>query len=226
MVARLEVERSDVAPTSRSTTKSSSPPAGTPSMTTFRMRRRPAVKRGLGIGRRLLRGLHRRGELLRLRDERGLLLFRRRGDLLAERVLLGAQRLERGDRGAAFRIRGDRVVDEARPGHRAAPANAPMRSGFSRSSCGSITRPVYSGHALRSAVVRCPPSVELGRRTRASARPSSTTRRRSTWIDCAKPSRPTARETGWANRRSGSRPRPRIRARARRARRSIAVSTS
>ena len=42
----------------------------------------------------------------------GLLLLRRLRDLLAERVLLGAQGLELGDRGAAHGIRFDGVVDE------------------------------------------------------------------------------------------------------------------
>jgi hypothetical protein len=44
--------------------------------------------------------------------EPGLLLLRRRGDLLAERVLLGAQGLVLGDRGAAHGIGLDGVVDE------------------------------------------------------------------------------------------------------------------
>ena len=50
-------------------------------------------------------------ELLRLGDERGLLLLRRLRDALAVRVLRGAQLLERGDGGAAVAIGGDRRVD-------------------------------------------------------------------------------------------------------------------
>ena len=61
-----------------------------------------------------LRHLHPAGELLRLGDERGLRLFGRLRDLLAERVLLGAQRLEHGDGGAARGIGRDGLVDERR----------------------------------------------------------------------------------------------------------------
>ena len=50
-------------------------------------------------------------ELLRLGDERGLLVLRRLRDLLAVRVLRGAQLFERGDGGAAVAIGGDRLVD-------------------------------------------------------------------------------------------------------------------
>ena len=71
------------------------------------------VERRLGIACRLLGRLDSRSEVLRLRDERRLLLLRRLRDELGMRVLLGPQRLERGERRAARRIRLDRVVDEA-----------------------------------------------------------------------------------------------------------------
>jgi hypothetical protein len=63
--------------------------------------------RGIGVG---LLDLGR--ELLRLCDQGGLLVLRGLRDLLAERVLLGAQRLERRDGGTTRGICGDRVVDE------------------------------------------------------------------------------------------------------------------
>jgi hypothetical protein len=60
-----------------------------------------------GLGR-----LHLGGQLLGLLDEGGLLVLRSRGDRLAERVLLGAHSLERGDRRATCGVCCDRLVDE------------------------------------------------------------------------------------------------------------------
>ena len=52
------------------------------------------------------------GELLRLGDEGLLLVFRApAATRLAEGVLLGAQGFERGDRGAALGVGGERLVD-------------------------------------------------------------------------------------------------------------------
>ncbi len=60
---------------------------------------------------RLLPGLHLGGELLGLRDECGLLVFRCGGDGLAERVLLCSCGLERLDRGPASQVCGNRLID-------------------------------------------------------------------------------------------------------------------
>ena len=69
---------------------------------------------GLGsLVRRLLRLLDALGEILGLRHERRLLVFRRLRDLLAERVLLGPQLLERGERRAARSVGLERDVDGA-----------------------------------------------------------------------------------------------------------------
>ena len=53
-------------------------------------------------------------QLLRLGDERGLLVLRRLRDALAVRVLRGAQLFERGDGGAAVAVGGDGLVDGVR----------------------------------------------------------------------------------------------------------------
>ena len=108
MVARLEVERS-CSPTSRSVTKFSSPPGGNAlddRGSGWRRRSRRRTSASASVDGRL-RLLHARGELLGLGDERGLLLLRRLRDRLAEGVLLGAQRLELGDRGATRDVGGE-----------------------------------------------------------------------------------------------------------------------
>ena len=66
---------------------------------------------GLGLGDRLLGCFHPVAEVLRLGDERGLLVLRGLRDLLAVRVLLRAELFEGGDRGAARPVGGERVVD-------------------------------------------------------------------------------------------------------------------
>ena len=81
-------------------------------------------------------GLDPLAELLRLRDERGLLVLRRLRDPLAERVLLGAQLLERGDRGAAVGVGRERLVDACSADSPRASCERLTSSGFSRRKCG------------------------------------------------------------------------------------------
>ncbi len=59
----------------------------------------------------MLRLLDLLAELLGLGDERGLLLFGRLRDLLAVRVLRGAQLFERGDGGTTGTVGRERFVD-------------------------------------------------------------------------------------------------------------------
>ncbi len=64
-----------------------------------------------GGGHGVLGRLDPLAELLRLGDERGLLVLRRLGHALAVGVLRGAQLLEGGDRGPAVAVGGYRLVD-------------------------------------------------------------------------------------------------------------------
>jgi hypothetical protein len=95
----------------------------------------------LGVGDRRLRRLHAVAELLGLRDERGLVLLGRLRDGLAVRVLLGAQLLEGGDRGAARAVGLDRGIDRVRR-LAARLCERLTRSGLSRRRARSITRSV------------------------------------------------------------------------------------
>ena len=110
VVARLGKGRANVgfSPTSRSVTKSSSPPAGTPSMHDVLDAADVWANVGLGIVRGGLQSPSPgRRATCAWATSAAFSSLGAAATRLAERVLLGAHRLERGDRGAAGDVGGD-----------------------------------------------------------------------------------------------------------------------
>ncbi len=95
----------------RSVTKFSSPPAGTPSITTFSIWAKAASDAASAAVTACCACFTRSLSCLALGDERGLLVFRRLRDALAVGVLIGPQLFERGDGGAAVAVGRERLVD-------------------------------------------------------------------------------------------------------------------
>ncbi len=122
-------------------------------------RRPPQV---LGLGLRRLGGLDPRRELLGLLEQRGLLVRCGLRDLLAERLLLGAQPLVLGDGRAPRLVGGDRPVDHL-------VGQAALGLGGS-DAVGFLTQETGVDHGMRLSArrpashARCPsPLVEEGR---------------------------------------------------------------
>ena len=99
-------------PTVSRTTKSSSPPAGTPSMMTFEIAMCAAVNALSASACSRLGGLDRLGQSLGLLEKRRPILLGRRADLLARGLLLGAQIVGSRDGGPTVRVGRQQCVDE------------------------------------------------------------------------------------------------------------------
>ena len=136
--------------------------------------------------------LTRAGELLRLGDERGLLLLRRRGDRLAEGVLLGAQALEAADRRATGQIRRDRVIDELtrmRPASRCDAGRLGVLAEQLR-----VDHPAHSMAAAPASLNPWPPPSRPGTKRAAVVYNPDQSRLTGSSPPCARSRRPRARD--------------------------------
>ena len=202
-------------PTVSSTTKSSSPPAGTPSMMTLEIAMCAAVNAFSASACSASAALTVSASSLACCQQRGPLLRRGRADLLAGRLLLGAQVVGGRDRGAPGGVgrpaarrrapgprRGRAATRAPRPGLRAAASGRSRAQPYFRCRQPSPGRPPAQPHNVTSASLVTAPGAPVTMERMLDAPDAgrmpadergTPPRQRSAWWRSLQPRRPAAR---------------------------------